>query len=219
MNYNYLNIELDLYFKEFLKTLPSLLLSIFVFIIFYIIAEYYKTGIIKEKKKNEVSSDDLYNISISEHKSEIQLKTQMEVVRNEANNDLIFYQLSWIVYYSIIIFGLIFAFVNLGFNVATIIALLSSIGFALALAMQKTLQNIVSGIYISTNELFRLGDVIALNSLGNENYTFGKIIDFNLYYTTVLNKSDNLVSVIPNSTIQNNILTNLTISKINFSDN
>lgn len=196
MDTNYITKKFNTFFENFVDNIPTLLTSIFIFIIFYIIAEYYKSVIIPQKTKLI--------------KSEIEMELEQE--QSPYNNDLIYYQLSWLVYYSIIIFGLLVSLVNLGFNVATIITLLGSIGFALALALQDSIKNIISGIYIGINKLFKIGDIVSLKPLGNINATYGRIIDFSLYYTTIVD-NNNVISMIPNSIIQSNILTNITLSE------
>lgn len=196
MDTNYITKKFNTFFENFVDNIPTLLTSIFIFIIFYIIAEYYKSVIIPQKTKLI--------------KSEIEMELEQE--QSPYNNDLIYYQLSWLVYYSIIIFGLLVSLVNLGFNVATIITLLGSIGFALALALQDSVKNIISGIYIGINKLFKIGDIVSLKPLGNINATYGRIIDFSLYYTTIVD-NNNVISMIPNSIIQSNILTNITLSE------
>jgi len=193
----YISEKLNLFLNNFIDALPSLLLSIIIFVIFYIIAEYYRTSIVGDKKKIKKNV----------------LEQEMDLESEHLNKNLIYYQLSWIVYYSIIIFGLIVALVNIGFNVATIITLFGSIGLALGLALQETLKNMISGIYIGLNRLFSIGDIISLKPLiGNTSVTWGRITDFNLYYTTIFD-SNRQITMIPNSIIQNNILTNLTLSK------
>lgn len=194
MDTNYIFEKLNLFLDNFINNIPLILISIIIFIIFYSIAEYYKSLIIHPK--TELT------------KSELELKQEISI----SGSDLIYNQLSWLVYYSILIFGILVSLVNLGFNVITIITLLSSIGLALALALQDTIKNIISGIYIGINKLFNIGDIISLKLLGNTNSTYGKIIDFNLYYTTILD-SNNIISIIPNSIIESNILTNITLSE------
>ncbi len=188
--------KFNLFLNNFIDHIPLIVLSIIIFIIFYIIAEYYKTNVIDFKKsKNSFYSEQ----------------------ENETSTSLIYHELSWMTYYSIIIFGLIVSLVNIGFNVATIITLLGTVGLALSLSLQETLKNMISGIYIGINKLFNIGDIIILKPFINVNTTIGKIIDFNLYYTTLLD-SNNQISMVPNSLIQNNILTNLTLSKKMFNN-
>lgn len=206
----YLKDKFNVFLDNFIDSLPNIILSIIIFAIFYIIAEYYKSTIINPKTelKNFIKQK-----TGQEFNFEYELKTQQEMgeINNNLDNNLIYYQLNWVIYYSIIIFGLIISLVNLGFNVATIITLLGSIGLALGLALQETLKNMISGIYISINKLFKLGDIISLNPFGNSVGKIGKVIDFNLYYTVIIDKNKQ-ISIIPNALIQNNILTNVTES-------
>ena len=177
-------------------------------------AEYYKSSTIGSKLKLIDSSKTFFDKD-SKFEQESNLYQESELNEDTLNNNLIYYQMNWIVYYTIIVFGFIVSLVNLGFNVATILTLLGSIGLALGLAFQETLKNIISGVYIALAKLFKIGDLITLKPLGNLNVTSGRVIDFNLYYTTLINQHKQ-ISVIPNSIIQNNILTNLSISKKNF---
>ena len=207
----YLSDKLDKFINEFVDTLPTIILSIFIFVIFYVIAQYYKSKTIK-------SRINLIDPSKSILKQELNFDNETSLYQeslpepNTLDGNLVYYQMNWIIYYAIILFGLIISLVNLGFNVATIITLLGSVGLALGLAFQETLKNMISGVYIALNKLFKIGDEITLKPLGNINGTSGIIIDFNLYYTTIINQNKQ-ISMIPNFIIQNNILTNVTISQ------
>lgn len=166
--------------------LPGLLISIFIFIIFYVIAEKIHTLIVK---------------------------SHINKLSEQKNINLIYYQLSEITYYSIIIMGLIFALVNIGFNVATIITILGSVGLTLGLAFQETFKNIISSVWIGLNNLYSVGEVISIKSLGSSNILSGTVLDFDLYTTKILESNTNLISVIPNNTINNNIVSNITRSQ------
>jgi small conductance mechanosensitive channel len=185
----YLKDKFSEYINIFMDILPNLILSIFIFIIFYVIAEYFISFI--KKPKNVFNSE-----------QETILDTDYQ------NNNLINNEINWILYYTIIVFGIILALVNLGFNVATIITVLASVGLALGLAFQETLKNMISGIYIAITRLYNIGDTISIRPPFNDITTSGRVIDFNLYYTTIIDKFNNL-TIIPNFVIQNNILTNL----------
>lgn len=208
-NYNYVKNKIDTFTDKFIDLLPTIITSIFIFVIFYTIAEYYRIKLIPEKK-NLIKAEQEQKLQIS---SNIEIEHDYNMMIDNLTNDLIYYQISWIVYYSIIIFGALMAIVNLGFNVATIVALLGSVGLALGLALQQTISNIIAGINISISKLFKLGDDINLKQLSNSAPIEGKIIDFNLYFTTIIDKTTNKISQIPNTLIQNNILTNLTLSE------
>ncbi len=206
---NYLTDKLKMFGNQFVDMIPNIILSIFIFVIFYVLAEYYKSSTIGSKDKLINSSKTLFDKDLkSEQESNLYQETESNI--NSISYNLIYYQMNWIIYYTIIVFGLIVSLINLGFNVATILTLLGSIGLALGLAFQETLKNIISGVYIGISKLYKIGDLITLKPLGNTNITSGRVIDFNLYYTTIINQYKQ-ISILPNSIIQNNILTNLSM--------
>lgn len=185
-------MDYDLMYKKFeeLKSntidfLPGLLLSIFILVIFYVIAEYFKKYMIS-----------FYKTGSQEYQSV----------------GIIYHQLSIIIYYSILTMGLIFALVNLGFNVATIVTILGTVGLALGLAFQETFKNIIASVCISLNNLYTIGDVIIVKILGLLNPIVGTVVDFDLYTTKILESKTNVLTIIPNSTINNNMVSNLTRS-------
>ena len=139
------------------EKIPNFISSLFIFLIFIIVAKIVKSHIVRKPNINNNSS-----------------KT---VVQNQIAN-------------------------------------LASIGLAFGIAMQGTLVNIISGVIISMNNLYDVNDVIRINQLLHINASsiFGKVIDFNLYFTTIRNPDTNLVIVIPNSIIQSNLLTNISRS-------
>ena len=141
------------------------------------------------------------------------------IIEDESNiysKTLVQHQIGNVVYYLILIVGVIFSIINLGFDTTAIITVLASFGLAIGIAMQGTLSNIISGIIISINNLYNINDLIRINQLLNENTIYGKVIDFNLYFTTVIDPRTKLIINIPNSTIQNNLLTNVSRSKLLF---
>jgi len=176
--------------KEIKNRTPKIIESIFIFIIFLIVATIIKNNTAYNEK--DIVDDE----------------------KNYITRNLIQHQIAHLIYYIILIIGAIFCFINLGFNITTIITIFASFGLALGIAMQGTLGNIISGIIISINNLYGIGDYIRINQLINENTIYGKVIDFNLYFTRIKDPRTNLLINIPNSSIQNNLLTNVTKSKL-----
>jgi small-conductance mechanosensitive channel len=185
------------YFQNIKNTvsekMPNIVGSLFIFLIFLIIANIVR---------NSISNESIINNDIINDES------------NYASKTLVQHQIGNFVYYIILIIGIIFAIINLGINTTTIITILASMGLALGIAMQGTLSNVISGIIISINNIFNIGDMIRINQLFNNNTTYGKVIDFNLYFTTIVDPYTKLVINVPNSTIQNNLLTNVSRSKL-----
>lgn len=174
--------------KEITAKMPKIIESIFIFIIFLVIANIIRNNATSDK---DIIEDE-----------------------NVSNRNLIQHQIAHLIFYIILIIGLIFSVINMGFNITTIITVFASFGLALGIAMQGTLSNVISGIIISINNLFGIGDYIRINQLVNTNTIYGKVIDFNLYFTQIKDPVTKFIINIPNSTIQNNLLTNVTRSKL-----
>ena len=160
---------------------PRLIISILIFIVFLVVANYYKNYFIDDNLKSE------------------------ETIVNKSKS-LLLHQLGWTIYYLIFVAGILFSLTNLGISIALIISILGILGLSLGLAFQGSLSNIISGIVISLSDLYEINDTIKLNAIFSENNTSGKVIDFNLYFTTLITSDYKTIITVPNSLIQNNIL-------------
>lgn len=94
-----------------------------------------------------------------------------------------------------------------GVDAASIVALLGSAGVAIGLAVQGSLSNMAGGVLILLLKPFTLGDYI-VDSIGNE----GTVDAIQVFYTK-LRTPDNKVIILPNGTLANNSITNVTTSK------
>lgn len=92
-----------------------------------------------------------------------------------------------------------------GLDAASILALLGSAGVAIGLAIQGSLANFVGGVLILLLKPFKVGDYIKEDGGGNE----GVVTVIELFYTK-LTTPDNKVIVLPNGTLANSSLTNVT---------
>lgn len=101
---------------------------------------------------------------------------------------------------------LIFIIMGL-FGIATTsaVAVLSSAGVAIGLALQGSLSNFAGGVLILLLKPFRVGDYIIEDTNKNE----GTVAEISIFYTKLLT-ADNKVIVIPNGTLSNSSLTNVT---------
>lgn len=90
------------------------------------------------------------------------------------------------------------------FGIATTsaVAVLGSAGVAIGLALQGSLSNFAGGILILLLKPFRVGDYIVVN--GSE----GIVAEISVFYTRIL-APDNKMIVIPNGTLSNSSLTNV----------
>nr|WP_317282321.1 mechanosensitive ion channel domain-containing protein [uncultured Sellimonas sp.] len=95
--------------------------------------------------------------------------------------------------------------VNLGVDTASIAALLASGGVAIGLALQGSLSNFAGGVLILLLRPFVVGDYI----IEHINKQEGTVKEIQIFYTK-LATVDNKTIVIPNGTLSNNSLTNVT---------
>jgi small conductance mechanosensitive channel len=85
------------------------------------------------------------------------------------------------------------------------LALLGTAGLALGLALQGSLSNFAGGVLILVLKPFKVGDYIIEHNRQCE----GTVTDIHVFYTK-LATPDNRVIVIPNGSLSNNSLTNIT---------
>jgi len=98
---------------------------------------------------------------------------------------------------------------NLGVETTSIAALVASAGVAVGLALQGSLSNFAGGVLILLLKPFVVGDYIIEDSHGNE----GTVKEIQIFYTK-MSTVDNKTVVIPNGTLANSSLTNVTARDI-----
>lgn len=102
-----------------------------------------------------------------------------------------------------VIVGLIVAG-TLGFNVSSLVALLSVVSLAFSLAVQGTLSNIAGGIQVLTSQPFHVGDYVEVGGVE------GTVQDIGMIYTHLLTV-DNKGIYLPNSEVASSKVTNFTV--------
>lgn len=93
----------------------------------------------------------------------------------------------------------------MGIQVTSFVTLLGTAGVTIGLALQGSLSNFAGGVLILILKPFVLGDYILEDTHKNE----GTVISIDIFYTR-LRTFDGKVVVIPNGTLSNSSLTNLT---------
>jgi small conductance mechanosensitive channel len=88
-----------------------------------------------------------------------------------------------------------------------VVAVLGSAGLTLGLALQGSLSNFAGGVLLLVLKPFVVGDYIIEGSGTNE----GFVQEISIFYTTLITGADHTI-VIPNGTLLNNSITNLTKS-------
>ena len=99
--------------------------------------------------------------------------------------------------------GLLVAVKQVGIDVTPILALIGAAGFVIALALQGTLSNFASGLLILWKHPYDIGDVIDAGGV------VGKVDSMNLF-STHIKTPDNRNMIVPNNSIWNGVITNIT---------
>ena len=89
----------------------------------------------------------------------------------------------------------------IGLNLSNIVTMISAVGVALSLAMQKVAANFASGMILVANKPFEEGDYISCNGVD------GTVIDIAMFSTKLLTP-DNKIAIVPNSSLADNSVIN-----------
>lgn len=92
-----------------------------------------------------------------------------------------------------------------GVTTGSVVAVLGSAGLTIGLALQGSLQNFAGGVLILLLKPFGVGDYIIDNGSGDE----GTVSAITIYYTKLLT-IDNRMILIPNGSLSNSSITNVT---------
>lgn len=107
--------------------------------------------------------------------------------------------------YALLLFSILQKF---GLDTTTVAAALASCGVAIGLALQGSLSNFAGGVLILLLKPFVVGDYIVEDNKGRE----GTVTEIQMFYTKLLT-GDYRTVVIPNGTLANTSLTNVTAQK------
>jgi small conductance mechanosensitive channel len=94
---------------------------------------------------------------------------------------------------------------SFGLDAASVVAVVGSAGVALGLALQGSLSNFAGGVLILLLKPFKVGDYIIEDTKGNE----GTVSEIQLFYTKLTTPDERIV-ILPNGTLANSSLTNVT---------
>ena len=134
------------------------------------------------------------------------VNTVIEKNDNENRNKILYTVLGSLFYYFIIFIGIIIALTQLGYQLSSILIVLGSVSLAIALAIQNTIVQVVSGFLILFFGYFNIGDLIMCNGVT------GFVSNFNLLGTTLKDPTGIMV-ILPNSSFTGSTFTNYTINK------
>jgi len=130
-----------------------------------------------------------------------------KIITEKNINKLLLYNLCKVALkYIIIFFGIMFGLVYLGINLNSILLLFGSIGFIVAISIQSTISQIVSGGLILFFDYFNINDLIQVNT------KVGYVSGFTLLNTTITDYFG-VKHRIPNNEITNSNFTNYFANK------
>lgn len=122
----------------------------------------------------------------------------------KTENSVSFDVIGSIMYWIIMLIGLVIILRLFGIETTSMIAVLGTFGFAFGLATQGALSDLSSGILLSIGGDFSIGDLIEVDGI------VGKVDKFNLLYTTVLHNDTYHLVKIPNRVVYGTVLHNHT---------
>lgn len=122
----------------------------------------------------------------------------------EGRRDVTIAALGHILYFSIMFSAFMVILRFFGVEIASVVAIISAIGFAIGLSLQGSLSDIASGILITFFKIFDIGDVIQVGE------TEGKVLDFRLIHTVLEDLNTKAILTVPNRTLQSSVVSNIT---------
>ena len=103
----------------------------------------------------------------------------------------------------VLIIGLFIALSALEVNLGPVLAIVGAAGFVIAFALQNSLSNFASGILMLIYRPFDIGDFIDVAGV------MGNVESMNLL-STQLRKPDNQLVIVPNNSVWDGVITNVT---------
>ncbi len=82
-----------------------------------------------------------------------------------------------------------------------------AIGFVIGLAARSLIQDTFTGLAISLERSYKIGDWIRVHTDGNEHQIVGKVVELNWRTTYIQKRNDNIV-IVPNSVMGTTLITN-----------
>lgn len=92
---------------------------------------------------------------------------------------------------------------TLGIPAASLVTVLGTVGLAVSLAVKDSLANAMGGIMVLMNKSFQIGDVVEINGV------LGSVAEIGIIHTTI-NTPDNRRVYVPNSSVANATIINVT---------
>lgn len=160
-----------------------------VMFVFWQVAAFYKARVVSKLTQD---------INASPEKS-----TEREIIKKTS---LVYYQLSNLMYYALLFIGGSISLSILGVSNTTIFTIVGATGLAMSLALQSYLSGVFSGVEISLNDWYRIGDQIRVHTFQTiQSFVEGRVVDFDLLRTTLFTPNKQVVTM-PNDMITKSVI-------------
>lgn len=171
------------------KKLGKVLLAIVILVTTHIVGSLFSSQVVQWGLKDQQNNFDSEQLS----------EDDSNMLRSKRNAISI---VARILYYVILIVGIVIVLYLFGLEVGNIVALIGAAGFILGFSLQGTLSDVASGIMLSFFQTYRTGDFVKTPEVQ------GRVTDFRLINTVIQDFENALVSV-PNSKMQGSVVLNL----------
>lgn len=148
-------------------TFKNIISSIITVIIFYLIASLAKKMMIK----------------LGKSKVDYDRKDKRMEEKSYNHTSIIYEQLSNIIFYTIILFGVSIVLTRYGIQKETLYAILGSIAIGVGLSSQYILVNIWCGIILLMSYNYKVDDIVTVYVTNLNKVVTGRIVSVNLFYT------------------------------------
>lgn len=128
--------------------------------------------------------------------------TEKDKLHQLETTNLMYSTIGNICYFLVLVLFGFGVFALLGIKATALVALVGTVGFGVGLALQGILNDIASGILLSFLNTYAIGEVIAVNGVE------GRVLDFTLTQTIIMDVPTQTRIVVPNRKIQDNIVQN-----------
>lgn len=140
-------------------------------------------------------------VHVERKKGETPLSAAQSSVQ-EQKTKLPFIIIGQFVYYIIILIAIMMVLKLIGIETTGLLAVIGAAGFAIGLALQGTLSDIASGILLAVFQVYTIGEIIEVDGIK------GRVQDFTMFQTVLLDTATNSVITVPNRKIQEGIVKN-----------
>lgn len=126
--------------------------------------------------------------------------------RQKKINQAGFYTLGRLLYYCIMILGIIIAISSIGLDFTTFAVILGALSVGIGFGLQSIVNNFISGIFLLLEKKLRVGDYVQL-----ESGEIGIVMEINVR-TTLIKTFDNVEVLVPNADLVSKKFINWTLS-------